>query len=323
MTRVPGTLTALVSLVVLLAPAAVRAQSGEASARLARAGVSPSRAGLGEAVTYRGRIPVASGVVWQWVEPKDSDDLSWSAVVPSRVNGLDGAPDTMVIRATVQAFRLGTVVIPGLEMRRRGDGAPPTLHLPTVRLEVTAMAGASDSSADLRPARGPFAAPWWERVPWRWVLLALALVALAVWLVRRFRRRRVEAPEPVPAFDPVAAALAQLAALRDLDLPGRGRFAEHAFHLSHIARRYLEATIGVVRPGHSTPELVARLDGTPLAHDDVAAIGGLLRVWDRLKFARAAATADEARRAEDAVESLVRRSAPPPPPPATKKQEVA
>ena len=76
---------------------------------------------------------------------------------------------------------------------------------------------------------------------------------VVLWLVRRKRR-----PAPVPApparvADPIADALRDLASLRRLGLPGQGRFAEHAFLLTRIARRFLEATAGARAPATRRP----------------------------------------------------------------------
>jgi hypothetical protein len=118
------------------------------------------------------------------------------------------------------------------------------------------------------------------------------------------------APEAPPAApDPLAEALAALAALRAMHLPEHGRFAEHAFRLGQILRRYLEAVTAVTRPGDTSPELVAHLREAGLEADDLARLAGLLRVWDRIKFAREPFTLDEAIRAERASEAFLRRPA--------------
>jgi hypothetical protein len=104
-------------------------------------------------------------------------------------------------------------------------------------------------------------------------------------------------------------ALEALAGLRARRLPEAGRFAEHALELTAILRRFLEASGEAVRPGDSTPELVARLGAASLAPADLVRLGDLLTAWDRVKFARAASDADEAHRAEAAVEAWVRRGA--------------
>jgi hypothetical protein len=83
--------------------------------------------------------------------------------------------------------------------------------------------------------------------------------------------------------------------------------AEHAFRLGQILRRYLEATTRVTKPGDTTPELVRNLAAAGLPKEDQQRLTGLLRVWDRVKFARAPLTLDEAVKSEQAVESFVRR----------------
>jgi hypothetical protein len=149
-------------------------------------------------------------------------------------------------------------------------------------------------------------------VPWSWVVGGLAAIAAALLLARRLRRRRAvaapaAAPGPARSRDPAAQALAELAALRRLGLLERRAFDEHAVRLSHILRRYLEATRGALRPGDSTPELIRRLEVGSAAPDELKRLGTLLRRWDGIKFARAESDADEGRACEEAVRELVLR----------------
>lgn len=219
----------------------------------------------------------------------------------------------MGIEVPLQAFALGQLSVPGLRFEIDDGRGPRIYRLPTVTLTVVPVLSAADSSADFRAVHGPLAAPWWERVPWTWVILGLlgvtAIVALVVW--RRWRRRApAAAPLSAPeARDPRLEALAALAALRGLNLPEHGRFAEHAFRLGQILRRYLEVVTRTTRPGDTTPELVAHLRQAGLEPDDLARLSGLLRAWDQVKFAREPFTLDEAIRAERATEAFLRRPA--------------
>jgi hypothetical protein len=149
-------------------------------------------------------------------------------------------------------------------------------------------------------------------VPWRWVIAGLLVLVAIVWIMRVLRRRRARPVEaPVVVKDPATLALEALAALRGLKLPEHGRFGEHALHLTRIVRRWLEATQGTPRPGDTTRELVARLATASLPPEELGSLAALLAAFDRVKFARAPSSVDEAHRAEQAVESLVRRTSGP------------
>lgn len=273
-----------------------------------RAGVSPSTVTIGEAAVYRGQVVFRSGPTLRWLPPEPHEDLTWGTPRPRLSRGTGSAAwDTLTIEVPVQAFALGAHAIPGL--RYEDPAQPGERRLPVVMLLVKTVLAASDSNAELRPARGPLAAPWWERVPWTWVaaivLALVAVIAFIRWL--RSRRLRPAVAPVTAALDPAARALAELEALRALRLPEQGQFAGHAFQLTQILRRYLEAVTHVPRPGHTTPELVAALGRTRLGVDDVRQLDMLLRVWDRLKFARASSSPKESARFEESVEALVRQ----------------
>ena len=295
--------------------------------------LSPNIVKIGERATYRARVVAAFGMKVEWLPPEPDSVFTWgvpsTGISPakplSRRYGKQAArpgaasymhPDTSWVEIPLQAFSPGILPVPGLRFRATGSGtfAPVSIveRVPMTKLIVVNVLTPADSAKGLRDVHGPLAAPWWERVPWRWVLGGLALLALVivlVWLTRRRKPAPVVAAAPVRR-DPMAEALAGLGALRALHLPEHGRFAEHAFRLGQILRRYLEATVTLARPGDTTPELIAHLRGAGLAPDDLQRLTALLRVWDRVKFAREPFTVDEAVRSENAVEAHVRAREP-------------
>lgn len=301
-----------------------RAASGESRRPFrVRVVVSPSTVKLGERVTYRAFITEGTPGYVRVLPPESGGDLDWGAPriqgraprgEPQRPDARGwyptfGSMESLAVTVPLQVFRPGLVSVPGLRFQLN-DGRGPTEHrLPIARLFVVPVVPPEDSAADLRPLRGPFGAPWWERIPWRLVGAAAGALAAAALVVRRLARRRSRAAPDLarPPKDPAFEALEALEALRGLRLPEHGRFAEHAFHLTRILRRFLEATEGTPRPGDSTPELVRHLEAGRLGPADLERLAALLAAWDRVKFARAATTPEEARRAEDAVEELARR----------------
>jgi hypothetical protein len=289
--------------------------------------VDPGVIKLGERAILRGRViaPTTSRV--RWLPPEANEALTWGerkagvSHGPSRTRPNPRAPtdprgslDTVWVELPIQPFVLGVLSIPGLRFEYQAFREHPArVHrLPVARLTVVSNLAPADSNADFRSLHGPIAAPWWERIPWTFVILGAALIALVVaaWWWRRRRRPAVVpavAPRPVATRSPSAEALAALARLRAMSLPENGRFGEHAFQLGQILRRYLEATLGGARPGDTTPELVDHLREAGLEAADVQRLSGLLRTWDRVKFAREPMTVEEAGKTEEAVEAFVRR----------------
>lgn len=277
-------------------PLAVHAEAG------------PDGVALGERVHYRGWVVVPHAQSVSWITPRADGPLAWGTVAPSRVPGAAGT-DTARVDADLQVFALGRVDVPGIHFALPRAGGVERA-LPIVHLGVRAILTAADSAARFKPVRGPLAAPWWERVSWRWVALALAVLAIvAAWLRSRRRRPMIVRARPAAraVADPAAEALAELAALRRRELPAHGRYAEHAFQLTLILRRFLERSSGGMKPGLTSRELVGWLEGHP-TRIDVVRLDALLRVWDILKFARAPGSMDQSRDSEAALEAWLRAS---------------
>lgn len=285
-----------------------------------QASLRPGIARIGQMVLYRGRVLIARGAELRWQLPAGGGAFEWGSPRIRRIPAYSGSrnrarealfADTLQVEIPLQAFTPGMLTVPGLGFEvREANGSRWSGQLPMVRLAVAPVVGPDDTSASLRPLRGPLAAPWWERVPWSIVglaALALMVVGFIVWRMRRSGAPAVEGVRAQPVKDPATMALEALVALRGLRLPEQGRYAGHAFELTRILRRFLEATQDAARPGDSTPELVVHLGAARLTPAERQNVAELLATWDRVKFARAASSPVEARWAEDAVEGLVRR----------------
>lgn len=285
--------------------------------------VRPSPAAIGERLAYRGAAVVERGVRVDFVRPRSGGAFTWSGMhirrVPFASQGAAqwGSRDSVVFEATLQVFETGAIAIPGPEMRLEGvSWSTRAVHtrLPSARVLIQPVLAASDSAARFRPLRGPLAAPWWERVDWLRIaagLIALTALLLFVRMLRGRKPKPAAAPlvvAPRASRDAATEALAALAALRARRLPEAGRFDEHAFELTRILRRYLEATFVAPRPGDTSGELIERMRGAAAAEDQVARLAGLLAVWDRLKFARATSSVSEAHAGEAALEDVVQRT---------------
>jgi hypothetical protein len=257
----------------------------------------------------------------RFVPPADEGAFAWAGIRATRgAAGITSGPyagfDSVGFEADLQVFRTGSVSVPGVAALLTRSNAPADtgrVTLPVVRLTITPTVTAADSAGELRGLHGPLPAPWWERIPWRLVVLLLLALAAVVLVLRALTRRR---PRPVPArpaapvsavpvVDAATEALRALAALRARAWPEAERFGEHALELTAILRRYLERTLATPRPGDTSGELLERLRMTRMDLDDLRRLEGLLALWDRVKFARAPLTVAEAHRTEEAVEAYI------------------
>ena len=303
------------TLAAIAAAALLAGATGEAAAVVrVRSFLEPGVVRLGEPARYRGEILFTRGELSrpQWIRPDSTGAFAWGPMITSLSRGVGArGVDTLRLLTTVQAFELGSVAVPGVAFVDAATAVPSPQRLPGATLRVVSILTPADSNAQLRPVRGPIAAPWWERVPWLFVVLGLIAVAVVIALVRRMRRKEQRpalAPvAPRVVHDPAALARARLAKLRARHLPEDGAFGEHALELTAILRRYLEAAVTAGPQGDTTSELSERLQGTALRTTDVAEIAELLQRWDRVKFARVVPTVQEAHRHERDVEAFIER----------------
>lgn len=289
-----------------------------------RVSVHPSPAAIGARLAYRGAAVVDRRVRVDVVRPRSGGAFTWSEArirrVPFAQQGSSqwGLRDSVVFEATLQVFDTGLVAVPGPEVRFQGvswSTRALRTRLPTAHVLIQSTLNAADTAARFRPLRGPLAAPWWERISWSRVAAGVLALAALLLFVRMLRRRkpaaapvRPVAAAPRPRRDAAGEALAALAALRREQLPEHGRFDQHAFELTRILRRYLEATFVAPRPGDTSPELIERMRQSRHAEEQLTRLAGLLGVWDRLKFARASSSVSESRASESAVEDLIERT---------------
>jgi hypothetical protein len=289
--------------------------------------VTPSPAKVGEAIHYLAVIRAGSDQRVQFDPPRSGGDLTWSNVRAGRKHparwkqSAYEAADSVWMEARLQVFTTGLVDIPG-PLAKLGPANAwskgGTIRLPTAHVMIAPTVTSADSNQSLRGLHGPLAAPWWERLPLAAIVAVLALVVAWLVVLQKLRQRKRKpvrrtsapvAPPARPRIDPAAEALRALFTLRAKKLPAQQRFGEHALELTAILRRFLEATVTTPRPGDTSGELLERLRASRHEKSDLERLEGLLGLWDRVKFARAPLTEEEAARCEEAVEGYVRRTA--------------
>ena len=134
---------------------------------------------------------------------------------------------------------------------------------------------------ELRPAKPPVEIP----AEWAWLwwsLLALAILGVALWFWRRWRKKAMAAPTAPPPLPHVLAKQRLQAALMFLHDP-----REFCIRVSDALRTYLEDRFHFHAPDRTTEEFMQELQGTHLLTlDQRGSLEQFLQACDLVKFAR-------------------------------------
>jgi hypothetical protein len=241
-----------------------------------------------------------AGTVWTF--PLDAGD---ERVDLRTVPSPDGAaPGTH--RYEAAAFALGEVQVPSVAVTYRlPDGTVGTATTRPIPLRILSVLPKDPKEQKLVDIRGPLSLRI-GRAFWIAVGVAAAvLVALAVLLWRRLRKRK-EVPRPAaPAVTPDAAALLALDRLAASGRLHRGEFRGFYIELVAIAKEYLEVRLAAPVREMTSAETVAFLRDHPAAREQAPAVRDMALAADRVKFARGAALEEEALRHLAAARGMI------------------
>lgn len=210
--------------------------------------------------------------------------------------GRKGAPASMDLKASIRitSFDEGVYDLPVLAaLRMTPDGAVDTLVFGSKTLDVKTLAVDPETFSlnDIKDqARYPVT--FRELLPYIAGLVVLAgLIVLAVWLIRRWRSRAVDAAQK---RDP-----AHIVALRRLEgMRGNGMWIpekQKAFYsgVTDILREYIVARYGIQAVEMTTAEIFSRLAEKDVPSDLYDEIRRLFDRADFVKFAKYVASDDE------------------------------
>jgi hypothetical protein len=140
---------------------------------------------------------------------------------------------------------------------------------------------------------------------WWWLLILVAVLALAYWLWKR--RPVTDATKATPPPTPYELAIRALQRLREENPP----VEEFYTRLSDIVRHYLEGRFYLRAPERTTEEFLYEVsqDNT-LAQEHKDLLGAFLQESDLVKFARHHPEQSDIQRALEAAEKFVRDTQP-------------
>ena len=214
---------------------------------------------------------------------------------PFRVIGAgDAGPDPAPPGTSRFRLRLVPLVLPGdHEISgipvgvRSADGTLTEIETDPIPVRIVSSLPPEEAETpeDIHDLRGPFALP----APPRWGTIALVLGALALLAVAAFllwRRRRSRAPEPVPLPPPAAEAEAALARLSASGLLEAGEVEGFYERLAAILKRYAGRRFETSWSERTTGEILRDLGDRASGEHQAALplLAGVLGEADLVKF---------------------------------------
>jgi hypothetical protein len=143
-------------------------------------------------------------------------------------------------------------------------------------------------------------------------LIALAVGAVAAWLIGRWMRRPKPVPPPPPPRPPWEIALEELFDIRHAGLIKDRRFAVHFDRVSNSIRKYLGDRFGFDGPECTTRETLSLLRMVEPGILILSDIEAFLREADLVKFARLTPSEEQCEQALNLAEQIVKRTIPEP-----------
>jgi hypothetical protein len=202
---------------------------------------------------------------------------------------LDNGRARQVISFELRTFTTGDYVIPGLPVEyMTPDSTLKYISADPIKINIKSLLaeGIAADSLEPRPNKGQASLVASSRT--LWLILGGVLVVAAVVVVFYFVRRR-KTEEELPYVDPRPAweiAYADLAVLKDKDLPAQDEVKQFYFELSEIIKRYLGRKFEFDAVDMTTAEIGNALADLSLDEELCPDNDAFMKHADLVKFAK-------------------------------------
>jgi hypothetical protein len=206
----------------------------------------------------------------------------------------------------------GTVFVPPLAFgyTMKGDTVGKRAYANALSFQVAGVTVPKD--ADIKDIKPPMSAPWkWEDL-WPFLLLAVVVVA-AIYLYRKYRKKKGLEPEAAPEapkVEPHVRALGELRALEERQLWQQGKVKEYYSEATEIVRRFFEGRWKIPALEMTSDEILLALRDTPEAAQLRNTLGTFFVRADLVKFAKSQPTPEDHQDELKAAYAIVRAMTP-------------
>ncbi|MBI4930240.1 MAG: hypothetical protein HY841_05720 [Bacteroidetes bacterium] len=189
----------------------------------------------------------------------------------------------------ITSFDSGYYAIPPFKFVVSGDS---NKALETEPMLLTVNTVAVDTTKNIMDIKPPIEVPfsWKEYLPYvYWGLGAIALLALIIYLVKYYLKKRKKKPLPeiiIPKIPPHITALEELEKLKEEKLWQQGKLKEYHSRLSDIIRQYIEHRFYINAMEQVTDEIMYSFRTADASEEQKMKLRNMLFLSDLVKFAK-------------------------------------
>lgn len=188
----------------------------------------------------------------------------------------------------VSKYDSGDVYIPSFPVMYTVKGGTSKQQIMTQPLSVRFTALKVDDNAEIKDIKPPLRVPLDWKMILLYVLLGLALIALALYFYRRYMKahRKIERTEPAVYKTPYQKAVEELELLRAKNLWQAGQLKLYYTEVTDIMRRYFESQYGIQALESTSDEFIEQVKSKHFGNAVLLPLSGFLNTADLVKFAK-------------------------------------
>lgn len=233
--------------------------------------------------------PKENKIIW----PEFSDTLTGDIEIieKSKVDtSLEDNENIYSQRLRLTVFDSGFYYIPPVKFSYKKEGDTSLYYFESDPIPLTVNTLKVDTSQVIKDIKSPLEAPLTFREIMPWILFAIALIAIAYFVVYYINRRKQKKPvfriRPKPKIPPHRKALEDLEKLKSQKLWQNGKVKEYHSRLTEILRIYIEERFRVMAVEMTTNEIINGLKRAGVEKSLIEKINQILVLADFVKFAK-------------------------------------